>query len=101
MNLYLGRIHHRRLISVGDRKLHVLEYDMGDFLKSTVQLHLELFPTTAKLPGESSLPNRRALSPCMPETHSEAEAATTNELDSRGYPTGPLSDGDGLAGSGG
>ena len=75
LNLYLGCIHHRRLVSVGDRKLHVLEYGMGDFLKSTVQLHQELFPTTVKLPSESSLPNKRALSPCMPETHDDADAA--------------------------
>ena len=89
LNLYRGCAHHRRLVSVGDRKLHVLEYDMGDFLKSTVQVYLEVFPTTAQLPGESSLPNKRALSPCMPQTHSEAEAANASEIDRGRLPRGP------------
>ena len=75
LNLYMGCIHHRRTITVSGRGFNVLEYDMGDFLKPTVQLYLEEFPSTAKLPEESSLPNKRAMSPCMPESHSDAEAA--------------------------
>ena len=96
----MGCIQHRKLIAVGARMLHVLEYDMGDFLKSTAQPYLELFPTTVKLPSESSLPTKRALSPCMPETHSEAEAAKVMEASSGGYPAGLHFEDDGVESGG-
>ena len=47
MNLYLGCIHHRKEVLVGDQTFNVIEYDMADFLKSAVQLYRELFPDTA------------------------------------------------------
>jgi hypothetical protein len=43
------------------RAFDMLEYGVGDFLKSTVQLYREEFPSTAKLPEESSLPTTRAM----------------------------------------
>ena len=89
LTLYLGCIHHRKTIVVGGRAFNVLEYDMGDFLKPTVQLYLEELPSTAKLPEDSSLPNKRAMPPCMPESHSDAAAAKAPMVNSGGVPCGP------------
>ena len=52
--------------------MHVLEYDMEDFLRSAVALCVELFPTAPSLGADRK---RRPSTPCMPENHSGAEAA--------------------------
>ena len=49
-----------------------LEYDMEGFLRSTVALYAELFPTAPSLGADR---RRRPSTPCMPENHSGAEAA--------------------------
>ena len=36
LSLYLGCIHHRKEVLVGDQTFNVIEYDMADFLKSAV-----------------------------------------------------------------
>ena len=59
---------------------------MEGFLKAAAQLYKELFPLSPKLPDEAALPNKRALTPCLPETDSEAETVEVIDVRSGATP---------------
>ena len=60
--------------------VQVMTYIVEDFLKSSVELYVELFPTAPSLAVASSA---RVATPCTLETHEHAPVAlpTTSGLD--------------------
>ena len=72
LSLHLGCVHERKEVKAGSALVQVMSYNMEGFLKSSVDLYVELFPTAPSMAVASS---RRVATPCAPETHVHALAA--------------------------
>ena len=72
LNLYLGFVHERKDVKIGDSTVQVMAYNMEEFLKSSVELYVELFPSA---PSRTSASSARVASPCTLEPHEHAPAA--------------------------
>ena len=57
---------------MGSSTVQVLSYNMEGFLKSSVELYVELFLAAPSMSSASSV---RVASPCTPETHEHAPVA--------------------------
>ena len=68
----------------------MLEYDMEEFLRSATQLYRVLFPTA---PDLEIAGHRRVSTPCLPESHNDAEAASVRQAASGGNAAGADYDG--------
>ena len=72
LTLYLGCIHERKELRAGSAIAQVMSYNLEDFLKSSVELYVELFSTAPSMTVASSA---RVATPCTPETREHAPAA--------------------------
>ena len=54
LSLYLGCIHEREDVKLGDSIVQVMAYSMEGFLKSSVELYVELFPSAPSMTSASS-----------------------------------------------
>ena len=55
LSLYLGCMHERKELKVGSTSVQVMSYNMECFLKSSVELYVELFPTAPSLAAASTV----------------------------------------------
>ena len=63
----------RREVKIQSTIVQVMAYSMEGFFKSSVELYVELFPSAPSVTAASSV---RIATPCTPETHEHAPAAT-------------------------
>jgi hypothetical protein len=67
LNLYLGCIHRQLTLTNKGKTFTIMEYNMEDFMRSSVKLYRELFPMAPAF--------RDVSTPCWPEDHNDAESA--------------------------
>jgi hypothetical protein len=75
LNLYLGCIHEKKSVMIDGAAVDVMVYNMEGFLKSSLELYRNVFPTAASMATTSSM---KVQTPCTPEDHQQAPAAVVN-----------------------
>ena len=72
LSLYLGCIHERSEVKKKSASIQIMTYKMEDFLRLSVELYVERFPSAPPMTAASSV---RVATPCMSESHEQAPAA--------------------------